>query len=47
MAVFGHLIARRATPKGRGAQRRVISVRPAWRTHLEVKVLYIPGKGKC
>ena len=22
-------------------------VRPAGRTHLEVKVLYIPGMGKC
>ncbi len=22
-------------------------VRPAGRTHLEVKVLYTPGKGKC
>jgi len=22
-------------------------VRPAGRTHLEVEVLYMPGKGKC
>ena len=25
----------------------LVLVRPAGRTHLEVKVLYIPGKGKC
>ena len=29
------------------AARPFILVRPAGRTHLEVKVLYSPGKGKC
>jgi hypothetical protein len=32
----------------RGPSGRVFYlVRPAGRTHLEVKVLYTPGKGKC
>ena len=29
------------------ADSAVFLVRPAGRTHLEVEVLYMPGKGKC
>ena len=31
----------------RPRKRPFFLVRPAGRTHLEVKVLYTPGKGKC
>ncbi len=35
------IVESRASPPG------FFVVRPAGRTHLEVKVLYTPGKGKC
>jgi hypothetical protein len=33
--------------EGRRLPPLFVLVRPAGRTHLEVKVLYTPGKGKC
>jgi len=39
--------AGRTTPKRQAIACRFGVVRPAGRTHLEVQVLYTPGKGKC
>ena len=37
----------RSIGKPRHEAAALVFVRPAGRTHLEVKVLYTPGKGKC